>query len=107
VDAAHHGHQEVHSSPVVYHLIHGLPLRQQVTQVAPPEIFHVAGTMNKRADVALILIWGVPQKYVDPPKRFSSPTLIILFLPLPQSLSWHKASSDSELSCSAILMLHG
>lgn len=95
------------SSPVAYHLLRGLALRQRYTRAAPPEIFHVAGKTNTLADVASreVKINGIPLPNSAEPNVFL--TYFNSKFPLPQSSSWNIVTLDSEMRSNVILTLRG
>jgi hypothetical protein len=101
------------ASPIAYWLLQGLAMRQRVTQSALPTVYHVAGILNKLADVASRPVKGVASHFPlmeKLPHTMCPDTFLTIFdshYPLPQNKPWRRVQPSSNLWSSVISTLHG
>jgi hypothetical protein len=101
------------TSPVSYHLLKGLAMRQRVTRSAPPAVYHVAGITNTLANVASRPLKGVTAQFHlldQSPGALCPQTFLTQFdclYPLPQQRPWRNVQPPSDLWSNVILTLRG
>jgi hypothetical protein len=105
------------NSPAVawtkFRLLRGLAMRQRLTKLAPPAIFHVAGVQNILADVASRPVQGVASHFhllETAPAAMCPDSFLTLYnsnYPLPQKQHWTNVQPPSDLWSSVILTLRG